>query len=82
MAIECEQQDPGGAAVKAMGRIDALADLIAQQLHGKAFFLCRDQAAMYKEAGRFCDCDQPLIAIKDVEHGDVEQVSEHAAHGE
>ena len=69
VAIKREQQHTGGAAVEAMGRIDALADLVAQQLDGKAFVLCRDQAAMHKQAGRLCDRNQPRIAIKDVEHG-------------
>ncbi len=69
LGIEGEQQHARGALVEPMHRLHAAADLVAQQLHGKARLVAVDVAAVYQQAGRLVDGDQMIVAVKNVEHG-------------
>jgi hypothetical protein len=59
--VQAEQQDAGCAAIQAVCRPDPLADLVAQDLDGKARFVAIDFGAMNKQAWRLVDDDQVLI---------------------
>jgi len=66
-SVEAEQQDTRSAPVEPMRRPDALADLIAQDLDGKACFVPVDLGTMDEQVRRLVDDDDVLIAIEEGE---------------
>jgi len=45
--------------------MNVLADLVAQQLHGKTRLVAVENGAMDQQSGRFVDRDQLLVAVDD-----------------
>jgi len=51
-----------------MGRVDPLADLVPQQLHGEAGLVPVHQGAVHQQAGGLVDGDQVLVAVDNRQH--------------
>jgi hypothetical protein len=64
---QAKEQNAGGTAIQSMGRPDALADLIAQNLDGKARFVTVDFRTVDEQARWFVDDDDVLVAIENRE---------------
>ena len=52
-----------------MKRVNALADLIAQQLHDEPLFVSRQVGAVNQHARGFMDGDDPLVPVQNREPG-------------
>ena len=64
-AVEAEEQCAGGAAVEPVRGPDPLADLVAQDLDGKAGLVAVDFGAVDQQARWLVDDDDVFVAIKD-----------------
>ena len=63
--VQSEHQHAAGALVQAVHGPQMLADLVAQALQHKTFFVARNGAAMYQPARRLVNGDQIVVAVQD-----------------
>ena len=71
VTIQCEDEHPGSAAIKAMYGRNLLADLVAQHLHGELGFMAIEYRAMHEKTGGLVDHHKVFITMEDGQHQEV-----------